>query len=237
MKDKSFVIAKINFRNTRLAYIITGITMACIVIQDIVMFALDFFGVFSGNAGNTTVGLGNYLFLLIVLGAIFVSSLNFRKMMNLGGKRVDFFNGCAITYAIAAAAVSLVCILIYFTYDRFTMLIYYDGGNLNLMDVFGWMSNGLIVAFLQQFSFLFLLAAFVHTLTAIQDKWYGWVTDVLIVAIISVFTPIAPLRAALAWFFNLIIFHRFAWLQIIACLVLAGLIYLLNKPILARKVI
>ena len=237
MKDKSFVIAKINFRNIKLAYVITGITMSCIIIQDVVMFLLDYFGVFSGNAGNTTVGLGNYLFLLILLGAIFIPSLNFRKIMNLGGKRADFFMGCAITYAIVAAAVSLACVLLYLTYDRFTTLIYYDGGSLNLLSVFGWASNGLIVAFFQQFSFLFLLAMFTHTLVAIQDKWYGWVADIMIVAIISVFTPIAPLRAALAWFFNLIIFHRFAWLQIISCLLLAAAIYMLNKPVLARKAI
>jgi hypothetical protein len=231
------VVAKINFRNIRLAYIITGITVACIVIQDIVFFVLVHLGVLHRHENNSTIGLGNYLFLLLLLGAVFVPSLNFRKMMNLGGKRADFFKGSAVTHAIMAAAVSLVGMILLYTYDRFAMLLHYGGGSLNVLHAFGWMANGPFVAFLQQFAFLFLVAAFVHTLVAIQDKWYGWITDIAIVAIISVFTPIAPLRAALAWFFNLIIFHRFAWLQIMSCLVLAALIYSLNKPILARKAI
>jgi hypothetical protein len=113
----------------------------------------------------------------------------------------------------------------------------YKSGTLDVSYWFGWHNNGVIVAFLRQFAFLFLLATFVHTLTAIQDKLYGWVTDVLIVAIISVFTTIAPLRASLVWFLNLIIFHPNAFLQIAACLILATAIYSLNKLILARKAI
>ena len=72
---------------------------------------------------------------------------------------------------------------------------------------------------------------------AAQDKWYGWVADILIIAIISVFTPIAPLRAALVRFFNLIIFHSNAFIQIAACLILALVVYSLNKLLLARKAI
>ena len=102
--------------------------------------------------------------------------------------------------------------------------------------VLGWMGNGPVVAFIQQFAFLLLLAAVIHTLTAAQDKWYGWAADILIIAVIAVFTPIAPLRASLAWFFNLIIFQS-AYIQIPACLVLAAAVYSLNKPILARKAI
>jgi len=42
-----------------------------------------------------------------------------------------------------------------------------------VMCVFGWFENGMIVAFFQQFPFRILLASFTHTLTAMQDKWYG----------------------------------------------------------------
>jgi len=84
---------------------------------------------------------------------------------------------------------------------------------------------------------LFLLASFVHTLVSIQDKWYGWVTDVVLIAIISVFTPIAPLRAVLVVFFNMIIFHPNALLHILNCVGIGLIIYALNKPIYARKAI
>jgi len=237
MKSKALVVARINFRNIRLAYIITGIVFFAVLAQDIVLLILDATGVYLGNADNMTVGIGNYLYLVILLGAIFIPSLNFQKMMNLGGKRDDFFKGCIVAYAIMAAAVSLAGVIIYYTYERLVISLYYVGGNLNVLYWFGWLNNGPVVAFAQQFAFLFLVASVAHTLTALQDKWYGWITDIVIVAIISVFTPIAPLRAALVWFFNLIIFHPVALVQIAACLILAIVIYLINKPVLARKVI
>jgi hypothetical protein len=193
--------------------------------------------VFSNPEGNTTVSFGNYLFLFIILGAIFIPAKNFRRMMNLGSKREDFFKGCFVTYLIMTAAVSLISVILYYTYDKFMVSAFYRGGTLDVLYWFGWLNNGVVVAFLRQFAFLFLFAVFVHTLVAAHDKWYGWVVDVLIIAIICVFTPIAPLRASLVWFFNLIIFHSNAFLQIAACLILAIAIYSLNKLILARKAI
>ena len=237
MKDKSLVVAKINLRNIKLAYIITGIVIACIIAQDIVLFILDKLDIFKNGPDNSNIGIGNYLFLIAILGPIFISSMNFRKMMNLGGKRADFFNGSAMTYIIMAAAISLAGLILYYTYDRLLIQVYYGGGTLNVMHVFRWMDNGPIVAFLRQFSFLYLFATFIHTLVAAQDKWYGWVADIVLVAIISVFPPIAPLRAALVWFFNMILFHPVAVVQVASCLILAVLIHMLNKPILARKVI
>ena len=115
--------------------------------------------------------------------------------------------------------------------------LFYRGGTMDVLYWFGWLNNGVVVAFFRQFAFLFLFASAIHTLAAAQDKWYGWAADILIVAIISVFTPIAPLRASLVWFFNLIIFNSNAFLQIAACLILAIAIYSLNKLILARKTI
>jgi len=236
MNDRSLVVAKINFRNIKLAYLFTIIVFLGVIIQDLVFIILEYAGVYSGNADNTTVGIGNYFFLVVIFGAIFIPSKHFRRIMNLGGKRANYIKGCGVTYIIMAAAVSLIGIILYYTYERFVTLSYYGGGSLNVMDVFGWMNNGPVVAFFQQFAFLLLLASVIHTLTAAQDKWYGWAADVIIVAIISVFTPIAPLRAVLVSFFRLIIFSQ-APLQIAACIVLAAAVYMLNKPIFARRVI
>ena len=237
MNSKPAVVAKINFRNIKLAYIISAIVVGCIVIQDIVFMILAALDVFHNSPENMTVSLGNYLFLALILGAVFIPSKNFRKMMNLGSKRADFFKGCAINYAVMAAAISLLSLVLYFTYDKFVVSLFYRGGTLDVLYWFGWIENGPVVAFFQQFVFLLLVAVAIHTLTAVQDKWYGWVADAAIVAIIAVFTPIASLRSALTWFFNLIIFHQYAWVQIAACLLLAAVIYALNRSIFARKVI
>ena len=238
MLNKSLVVVKTNYRNIKLAYILTVIVMGVTLIQDIIMLII---GAVSGSGyrgieENMNVSFGNYLILLIILSAAFISG-NFRKMMNLGGKRANYFNGCALTYAIMTAVVSLACVILYLTYDRFMTSALYKGGTLDILYWFGWIENGAVIAFFQLFAFLFLLATFLHTLSSAQDKWYGWAADALIVAIVSVFTPIAPLRAALVWFFNLIIFNSNAFVQIAACFILSIAIYSLNKFILARKLI
>ena len=237
MNTKPLVVAKINFRNIRLAYILTIIMMAATLIQNVVFLILLSFGIDANGPDNMTVSWGNYLFIFIILSAIFIASKNFRKMMNLGGKRSDFFKGCLVNYAIMSAIVSLVCVIMYYTYDKYMVSVLYGGGSMDVLYWFGWLGNGAVVAFFRLFVFLLLLASVVHTLTAAQEKWYGWAADVLIVAIISVFTPIATLRPALVWFFNMIIFHSSALVQIASCLVLTIAVYALNKPILARRAI
>ena len=237
MINKALIVAKVNFLNNKLTYIVTAIVIGFTMIQDLVMFILERTGVLANVDGNMTVSVGNYLFLLVLLIPIVIPALNFRKIMNLGAKRDDFFKGCAVNYILMAAVISFVCIVLYFTYDRVMIESAYKGGTMDVLYWFGWIGNGVVVAFFQQFAFLLLLAVVVHTLTAVQDRWYGWLTDVLIVAIISVFTPIAPLRSALVWFFALIIFHSNALIQIASCLVLACGVYSLNRRIFAGKAI
>ena len=86
------------------------------------------------------------------------------------------------------------------------------------MDVCKWTENGIIAAGLQQMFFLLLAMVFLHVLLSMQNRWYGWLTDGLLVAIICIFTPIAPLRAILAGFFKMIMLNGNAVLHIGICL-------------------
>jgi hypothetical protein len=92
-----------------------------------------------------------------------------------------------------------------------------------------------VVAFFQQFAWLFLVALAVHTVAFLQGTWLGAGVILALAAIISVFTPIAPLRRLEVEFFRLTIFHSQALIQIAACLALAGLLYLANRPALASR--
>ena len=233
--NKALTVAKINFRNMKLAVILTAITCACGIVQDIVMTILEVSGVSTYHAEGL-MSISNFLLLLIPLSAVFIPSLNYRKMMNLGGKRGSFFTGCFVNHTLIAAGVSLAGVVLYYTYERLILSLHGGGWTLSVLYWFGWLDSGPAVAFLQQFAFLLLAASLIHTLVTAQDKWYGWAADLAIVAVIAVFTPIAPLRAALVWFFNLIIFSA-PLLQISSCLVLAVAVYALNKPMLARKAI
>jgi hypothetical protein len=162
------------------------------------------------------------MYLLPLLMAILIPARNFAKLMNLGGKRMDFFKGSLVTYAAVVLFATLFGIVAYYSADHYLIGTQVSGFSLNLLDAFGFMRRGAGVAFFQMLAFLFLAASMAHTLTLAQGRWYGWLADVLIIAIISVFTPIAPLRAALVWFFNMIIFHDIAAVQIASCLVLGA---------------
>jgi len=212
-------IVKTNFKQSTLAYFIAGGLMVAAIANVIVSWAL-------GNTGSMEIE--NFLYLLPILMAIFIPAGHFNKIMNLGGKRVDFFKACIINYVIVAFVVTGASLLIHLIATPLIGHFAYDDISLSLWTAFGFANNNMAVAFFQKFSFLVLLMSLLHTLTLSQGRWYGWVANVLIVAIISVFTPIAPLRAALVWFFNMIIFHSNAFVQIGFCLVLAAGIYTLS---------
>ena len=76
---------------------------------------------------------------------------------------------------------------------------------------------------------------FLHVLLSMQAHWYGWLTDAILVAIISVFTPIAPLRAVLGQFFGLVMFNSNALLHIGICLLLSAALSLAGLVVLKRK--
>jgi len=221
---KTWMVAKINFRQLNTAYIITcGFIL--IGVYNIISCLL-------GLTDNNYVDMGNYLYVLAIYAPIFIMARNFKRIMHLNGNKRDFYWGALLNYGIIAATVSLLNIILFVL----TEVVF--GSRLviwNLVAVFGWWNHGVIVAFAQQFFFLLLIETFIHTLTSMQTRWYGWVTDILLVAIISVFIPIPALRNLLVSFLNTIIFHPNVLVQITCCLSLSIAIYGLNLLILQRK--
>ncbi len=223
--NKVMTIAKLNIKQLKTAYFITGLVFIMMITSTIISLALSM-------EDNSTVSLGNTFALLPILAAIFVPAKNLRKTMNLGAKRNTFFWSVFPIYAAISAAASLIMLLVHYLIDVPFISNYVEVMDMNA--VFGFLSRGPIMAFIQMFVFLLMFSAFVHTLTMAQTFWYGWVADVIIIAILSVFIPIEPLRAALIWFFNLVIFGD-PVLQIVSCVFLAIVFYALSKPILNRK--
>jgi hypothetical protein len=229
---KSIAAAKLIFRAIKAAYIVTGILFLLQLTQDIVFSILAARGILE-NENSMTISAGNYLYLLAPLAGIMTVG-TLRKFINLGGKRNRFEAGCLSGFIILAGAISLANIGIYLVYDPLITRLGHSLGTINLLDVFGWSGHGFL-AFVQQAAFLFLLTIFFHTLAALHYCWIGLAADILLAAVISVFTPIAPLRAAEAAFFNLILFHPHALAQIFACLFLGLGLLALNKVILVKR--
>ena len=210
----NFAIVKRLLASNKVSFILTAIVVLC-----------------ATSSGETALSNGNYTWLLAGLTPFFFVFYDFTKLMHLGASKKDYFLGCLISYVILAAGISLVNTMIHLVIDP----AYSARTVINLMDVCRWTENGMAAAALQQMLFLLLLMIFLHVLLSMQAHWYGWLTDAILVVIICVFTPIAPLRAVLAGFFQLIMLNGSAVPHICICLLLSAVLSLGGLAVLKRK--
>ena len=209
-----FAIAKRLLASNKISFIITALVVLC-----------------ATSSGKVVLSNGNYTWLLAVLTPFFFVFYDFTKLMYLGASKKDYFLGCLISYGFLAFGISLVNTAIHLLIDP----VYSAQTVINLMDVCQWTENGMIAAGLQQMFFLLLVMIFLHVLLSMQTHWYGWLTDVLLAALICIFTPIAPLRALLAEFFQLIMLNSNAVLHIGICLLFGAALSLGVLMVLKRK--
>lgn len=209
-----FSIVKRLLSSNKISFILTAIVVLC-----------------ATSSGEVALSNGNYTWLLAVLTPFFFVFYDFTKLMHLGASKRDYFFGCLISYGFLALCISLVNTVVHVLIDP----VYPAQTVINLMDVCRWTENGVFVAGLQQMSFLLLVMIFLHMLLSMQTRWYGWLTDAVLVAVICVFTPIAPLRAVLGGFFQIIMFNGSAVLHIGVCLLLSAAFSLAGLAVLKRK--
>lgn len=210
----TFAIVKRLLASNKISYIITIFMVLC-----------------ATSSGDVVLSNGNYTWLLAILSPFVLVFYDFTKLMHLGASKKDYFIGCLISYGLLAFCISFVNIIIHLVIDP----VYSAQTVINMMDVCKWTENGIVIAGLQQVFFLFLIMVFLHVLLSMQTHWHGWVTDVLLVAIICIFIPVAPLRTILAGFFQFIMFNSNAILHICICLLLSVLFSFCMLVVLKRK--
>lgn len=174
---------------------------------------------------------GNYTWLAAAMAPFFIVCYDCKKLMYLGTSKKDYYLGSLATYGILAVIISFANTSIHLLFDPLN----HSQTVVNLMELCGWTENGIIIAFLQQALFLALVMIFLHVLLSMQPYWYGWLADVILAAVICVFTPIAPLRQVLATFFAVVMFNSNALLHIVICTVLSMLLAAAGLTILKRK--
>ena len=209
-----FAIGKRLIAGNKISFIVTALVTLC-----------------ATSSGDVVLSNGNYLWLLAVMTPFFFVLYDFTKLMYLGAGKRDYFFACVVSYAFLAFCISLANTAFHFLLDP----LYPARTVVNLMDVCGWTENGVLAAGFQQMCFLLLAMIFLHVLLSMQAHWYGWLTDVLLAAVICVFTPIAPLRGILAGFFRLIMLNGSAPLHIGICLVLSAGLALGGIAVLKHK--
>ena len=210
----TFAVVKRLLASNQLSYILTAIVVLC-----------------ATSSGDVVFSNGNYTWLLAVLSPFFFVFYDFTKLMHLGASKKDYWIGCLISYGLLAFGISLVNTVIHLLIDPI------DPAQtvINLMDVCRWTENGIVIAGLQQMFFLLLAMVFLHVLLSMQAHWYGWLTDAILVAIICIFTPIAPLRGILSGLFQLIMLNGSAPVHIGICLLLSAALSLAGLVVLKRK--
>lgn len=225
MKIKNvFSAAKLELKNINTAYITGG----CLVIIGLWTLLQCLTGLTSNNYIDTA----NYLYIFAVLVPILVPAYCMKKILYLNGSKDTFFKGTLLVYIIVALVFSVMNLLIY----SLTDLIFGDYLAIkNLSVIFGWRSNGVIICFMQQFAFFFFAECFFHILTCAHFRRFGIAADILIAVVLAVFIPVASLRKYLIVFFDLIIFNDNWSIQIISCLILSTVFYLLSVTIIKRR--
>ena len=210
----TFAIVKRLLASNKISFIIMALVVLC-----------------ATSSGDVVLSNGNYTWLLAVMTPFFFVFYDYTKLMHLGASKRDYFFGCLISYGVLALGISLINTLIHLLIDP----VYPAQAAINMMDVCKWTENGIIIAGVQQMFFLLLVMVFLHVLLSMQPHWYGWLTDAILVAIISIFTPIAALRGILSGFFQIIMLNGNALLHIGICLLLSAALSFAGLLVLKRK--
>ena len=210
----TFAIVKRLLASNKISFIIMALVVLC-----------------ATSSGDVVLSNVNYTWLLAVMTPFFFVFYDYTKLMHLGASKRDYFFGCLISYGVLALGISLINTLIHLLIDP----VYPAQAAINMMDVCKWTENGIIIAGVQQMFFLLLVMIFLHVLLSMQPHWYGWLTDAILVAIISIFTPIAALRGILSGFFQIIMLNGNALLHIGICLLLSAALSFAGLLVLKRK--
>lgn len=211
-----FATIKRLFSSNKICFIITAVVVLC-----------------ATTSGDSKIAIsnGNYTWLLAIMTPFLFVFYNEKKLMYLGTSKKCYYLGCLASYGLLAMVISIANIAIYSFVDPLnrTQTV------INMIELCGWTTNGVPIAFLQQTLFLLLIMLFLHALLSMQPYWYGWVTDGLLLAILCIFIPIAPLRQFLASFFNIIMMNSNALLHMGSCLVLSAALSFVGLIVLKRK--
>lgn len=210
----TFAVVKRLLASNKISFILTALVVLC-----------------ATSSGDVVLSNGNYTWLLAVMTPFFFVFYDYTKLMHLGASKRDYFFGCLISYGVLALGISLINTLIHLLIDP----VYPAQAVINMMDVCKWTENGIFIAGVQQMFFLLLVMIFLHVLLSMQAHWYGWLTDAVFAAILCIFTPIAPLRAVPAGFFQGIMLNGNAAVHMGICLLLSAALSLGGLVVLKRK--
>lgn len=186
-------------------YIVLRIYLLCIVGATFISLLVNgIVGLFVAEQDNTIVSPANMLIIALIFMAIVIPLVSYRKLMNLGATRTDYYLGALSFYGLWAVGLSLFNVM-WLPFEE--QVIRSFVGTLNILEVFHWDQFGYFGSFLYLLAASLLLMSLLHFLFSGLRHVLGWVAWVLLIAAIPIGTSIASLRHHVADGFIQLLFN------------------------------
>ncbi|KQO17940.1 hypothetical protein [Paenibacillus sp. Leaf72] len=156
------------------------------------------------NSGGTILSAGNMLILILLLLAIVLPLSYYKRIVQLGASRKQYFWGLQFVFAVWAAVLALLNSL--WTHVEVNVLQDHES-TVGLIEAFHWDDFGLAGSFLYQTVFYLMAMALLSMLISGYYRFTGWLLWALIAAAIPVGTSIPSLRVHVVSFFKALLFN------------------------------
>ncbi|WP_127529782.1 hypothetical protein [Paenibacillus kobensis] len=216
--NKIAVLTKASFLQLKLYLLIILGIFAVSLITDLIL------SLSMGAGENSSVSAGNlFTLFLIFVGSVLPVSF-FRRIINLGATRKDYYVGILIIYALWSLIFAVFNIAWYQL--EINWIRDYEH-TFNILEIFQWDQFGVAGMLVYQFgAYLFLLSLLNLLFSGLRHA-AGWVIWAVFIAAIPILTSIAPLRSKLVDGLKTLIsndslLQGFGLTLALACLLLAG---------------
>ncbi|WNQ11175.1 hypothetical protein MJA45_26840 [Paenibacillus aurantius] len=153
---------------------------------------------------NTHLSLANMLSLFLLFAASVLPSAFFRRMLNLGASRGEYYRGLVTVYVLCSAGFALLNVL-WFAVE--VGIIRKVEDTINILEVFHWNRFGWAGMFLYQFGAYLLLLSLLNLLFSGIWHWSGWLLWAVLIAAIPLGTALDVFRPKVAGGLGALLFN------------------------------
>jgi uncharacterized membrane protein YhaH (DUF805 family) len=190
MLNKNKVMLKAAYLQLRIYMLcVIGFVAAGLLANFIVFLAIG------STEDSTQVSTGNVLTVFIMITAIILPLGFFKKIINLGATRKEYYSGIIVVY-IALAAFFSILNIVFLKMEQGFMKDYQH--TFNILEIFHWDQFGIAGMFLYQFAVYMLLISLINLMFSGIRSHIGLSLWVILIAAIPISTSIASYRHKLA---------------------------------------
>lgn len=153
---------------------------------------------------NTIVSVGNMLTAFLFIIAIVLPISFFKKMIDLGATRKEYYIGLVSVYIIWAVGYSVFNIIWLKIENSFLM------GNFvsfNILEIFHWNQFSFVGMFIYQFGVYMMIISFINLMFSGLKHFVNWTIWVVLIAAIPIGVSISSYRAQLVDAFKVLLFN------------------------------